>query len=154
MSEQASRRIFIAATALVIALALLALLLHSGQSGRAQARTSHDKRLILQTPSALAKAPEVRPKTPTGNIDPEVRNPALRAAHRRLLAIRPLEQHLPYRDHEIGADLVNVTATGKLVVLVTYLHSQAAAERDLRRLMNHYRDPGRAYVVRYQPVFR
>jgi hypothetical protein len=86
-------------------------------------------------------------------VDPEAVDPGLRREHDRLLAERPAFQHLPYRDREIGVDFDRVTGDGRLELLVTYLGSRAGAVRDLDRLLSRYRDPGTAYVERYEPVF-
>jgi hypothetical protein len=106
------------------------------------------KMLTPSTPSSEAPATELR------NVDPEAHNPRLRSEHRRFLQARPLEQHLPYRDREIGVELADVTKTGKLVLLVTYLHSATAAREDMQALLARYHDPATAYVIRYRPVFK
>jgi hypothetical protein len=86
-------------------------------------------------------------------IDPEAVDPGLAGEHRRDLSARPVFQHLPYRDREIGVGFDEVVGGGKLELLVTYLGSRAAAERDFHRLLGRYRDPGTAYVERYRRVF-
>jgi hypothetical protein len=85
--------------------------------------------------------------------NPEQVDPALRREHDRLLAQRPAFQHLPYRDHVIGVGLDRVLPSGRLELLVTYLGSRARAVDDLRRWLARCRDPGTAYVERYQRVF-
>jgi hypothetical protein len=85
--------------------------------------------------------------------NPEQVDPALRREHDRLLAQRPAFQHLPYRDHVIGVGLDRVLPDGRLELLVTYLGSRARAVDDLRRWLARCRDPGTAYVERYQRVF-
>jgi hypothetical protein len=86
-------------------------------------------------------------------IDPETLDPALRREHERLLVERPLFQHLPYRDTEIGVDFDRVVGGGRLELLVTYLGSRDGAVRDVRRLLARYGDPGTGYVERYERVF-
>jgi hypothetical protein len=85
--------------------------------------------------------------------DAERLDPRLRREHRRLLDERPVFQHLPFRDREIGVGFDRVTSDGRLELLVTYLGSRARAEGDFRRLIARYGDPGTAYVERYQRVF-
>jgi hypothetical protein len=100
--------------------------------------------------------PELRQE----GVDPELRqenpeqvDPALRREHDRLLVERPVFQHLPYRDRAIGVGFDRVLPGGALELLVTYVGSRARAVEDLHRLLARYRDPGTAYVERYERVF-
>jgi hypothetical protein len=157
MTPTARKRIFfIAASVMVSLIALLAILYKPETLKRRTPHPGpHQKQLIVGAIKARTQVTQkpAHPK-PLLNIDPEAHDPKLRAEHHRLLRSRPLEQHLPYRDREIGADLVNVTTGGKLVLLITYIHSQAAARADIERLMAHYHDSGGAYVIRYEQVFK
>jgi hypothetical protein len=158
MSTRARQRIFIlAASTTVVLLVALAILFapspeHRASPARPPARqtiyTAPVKTVTPSTPSTEAPATQLR------NVDPEAHNPRLRGEHRRFLAARPLEQHLPYRDREIGVQLVDVTKTGKLVLLVTYLHSRTAAREDMQALLARYHDPATEYAIRYRPVFK
>lgn len=91
--------------------------------------------------------------SPPIQADPELADPALARDHELLLRRRPVFQHLPYRDREIGVDFDRVVSGGRLELLVTYLGARADAVRDLRRLLARYGDPGTAYVERYEEVF-
>lgn len=154
MTVSASKRLFFLASAVVIAVIVLLAVLYKphGLSSKGAHRTP--KQLILQTGKPLTNT-TAKPQSQRTlvNIDPEAHDPKLRAEHRDFLASRPLEQHLPYRDREIGVELVNVTATGKPVLLVTYIRSQASAQQDIDNVMARYRDPGTAYVIHYRRVF-
>jgi len=112
--------------------------------------------VVGQAPAVgVVRAPAVAAaggSTPV-QVDPELLDPGLRREHDRLLRERPLFQHLPYRDTEIGVDFDRVVAGGRLELLVTYLGSRARAVGDVRRLLARYGDPGTAYVERYEKVF-
>jgi hypothetical protein len=92
------------------------------------------------------------PRVP--NLDPDAREPALRAEHLRLLAAEPFLQRLPYRDREVGVALLNVTPHGAPMLLVTFVGSLASARRDLWRALAEANDPGTEYALRYERVSR
>lgn len=154
MTDHARKRIFIIAASMMLALlALFAVLFKAHESPTTEVHHSQVRQQILRSAPTVTRTVST-PVKPQVNIDPEATDPVLRAEHQKFLESRPLEQHLPYRDHEIGADVMNITPSGKLVVLVTYIHSQQAAQRDIDGLMARYHDPGTGYVIRYQPVFK
>jgi hypothetical protein len=155
MSTHARQRVFIAAAcATVLLLAAFAIVFAPGAQHRKSVRRETTGRVILGGGRKAIAKRTVQAASALRNIDPEKLDPALRREHRELLRSRPLEQHLPYRDREIGVTLVNSTSGGQLVLLVSYLHSQGTARKDVRRLMASYHDPGGEYLIRYRPVFK
>ncbi len=88
------------------------------------------------------------------NIDPDARDPELRAAHLRLLATRPFLQRVPYRDRELGVTLVGARPDGRPVLLVSYLGSLDAARRDLQSAFAAAHDEGSEYELRYERLAR
>jgi hypothetical protein len=155
MSPRARQRAFIlAASTIVVLLGLFALLYAPSQSHRAASRPRANRQLIYRTPGTTVTHSIEERAGGSRNVDPEAHDPKLRSEHRRFLRARPLEQHLPYRDREIGVNIVDVTKNGKPILLVTYLHSQASARADMQTLLARYHDPATEYVIHYRPVFK
>ncbi|HEY7892948.1 MAG TPA: hypothetical protein VIC05_12135 [Solirubrobacteraceae bacterium] len=154
MSREASKTIFVAALGLTVSVLVLLAFIFKPQAPQSLVADRKPRQLIIDTGRAARRTLPVAPKKPELNLDPERLDSALRLEHERFLRSRPLEQHLPYRDHEIGVDIVGLARSGKPVLLVTYLHSRASAQLHFQRLLARYRDPGHIYAVRYQPVFK
>ncbi|HWH09500.1 MAG TPA: collagen-like protein [Solirubrobacteraceae bacterium] len=119
----------------------------SGQSGQPGAGQAAPEPAGAEVVSGSAGSAATRQE------NPETADPGLRREHERLLRQRPVFQHLPYRDREIGVDFDRVLIGGRLELLVTYLGSRAGAVADVHRLLSRYGDPGTAYVMRYERVF-
>jgi hypothetical protein len=155
MSPRARQRAFIfAASTIVVLLGLFAILYAPSQPHRVTPGPGANRQLIYRTPERAVTHSSEEPAGGSRNVDPEAHDPKLRSEHRRFLRARPLEQHLPYRDREIGVNIVDVTKNGKLILLVTYLHSQASARADMQGLLARYHDPATEYVINYRPVFK
>lgn len=141
---------------LVLITVMLVLVISGNRSGGYPSGTASSTSIGRRSPSAAG--PIAPPPVPSGAAvvvqeNVETFDPTLRRAHDRLLRERPLFQHLPYRDVEIGVGFDRVAADGRLELLVTYLGARSRAVRDLRGLLARYGDPGTAYVERYQRVF-
>jgi hypothetical protein len=104
--------------------------------------------------SASIAVREAPPSQRSANLDPDARDPALRAAHLRLLTAEPFLQRLPYRDRWLGVALAGVNGQGKPVLVVVYRGAAATARRDLRAVLQRDRDPGTAYELRYRALGR
>jgi hypothetical protein len=154
ISTRAQQRLFMLCSALVLMAVLsFALLYRPAASGSAAPPSLTSTHPLVFTGPDAPKRLRTHVSDPS-SLEPDTTVKGLRARHQQILRERPVFQHLPFRDHEIGVDIFDVSAQGKLILRVTYLNSLRAAKRHLSALMARYHDPGSEYEVRYQPVFR
>ena len=88
------------------------------------------------------------------NIDADARDPALFAAHLRLLARRPFLQRLPYRDHQLAVALIGVGAHNEPVLAVRFRGTIRAARRAMWQALAAAHDPGTEYRLQYTSLPR
>ena len=62
---------------------------------------------------------------------------------------RPAYQHLPYRTSQVRIGITDVTSDGRIVLTVTPLGPNVSPRAEYEQFLNHFHDPGLAYLASY-----
>ena len=106
-----------------------------------------------QDPSTAANIPPapVQP-TPRKEIQGQDRyynTRRFRDYERQQQIARPAYQHLPYRTSHVRIDITNVTSDGLIVLTITPLKPDVNRRAEYEKFLNHFHDPGSAYLASY-----
>jgi hypothetical protein len=103
-------------------------------------------------PTTANPTPAPTPPAPLGEIQGQDHYYHTRRFHnyeRRQQLARPAYQHLPYRTSEVRIDITNVTSDGRIVLSVTPLGPNVSPRAEYEKFLDHFHDPGSAYLARY-----